>query len=159
MPLSADESSRADYTFSARLLHRLALGLPSVSKASFDIDGLFHDNHQKLEKGGHIFICGLARVGTTILMRAFYQTGQFRSLTYRDMPFVLMPSIWQQVVKLTYKEGRLHQRAHGDGIFVDYDSPEAFEEVFWLTFCKRSYILGDRLESFEKKIEKRIGLT
>jgi hypothetical protein len=27
------------------------------------------------------------------------------------------------------------ERAHGDGIMVDYDSPEAFEEVFWRTFC------------------------
>jgi len=145
MPLSADESSRADYTFSARLLHRLALGLPSVSKASFDIDGLFHDNHQKSEKGGHVFICGLARVGTTILMRTFYQTGQFRSLTYRDMPFVLMPRIWRQLAKTFYKAGTPQHRVQGDRIIIDYDSPEAFEEVFWRTYAGRHYILDDQL--------------
>ena len=145
MFLSVDGSSKPDYSFGERLLHRMALGLPWVGRMSFNLDGLFSSKSRQFKDNNNVFICGLARSGTTILMRAFYQTGLFRSLTYRDMPFVLMPSIWQQVVKLTYKEGRLHQRAHGDGIFVDYDSPEAFEEVFWLTFCKRNYILGDRL--------------
>lgn len=145
MSLSADESSRSDYSFGARLLHRMVLGLPWVSKASFDIDGLFQSNHQKLTKGGHVFICGLARVGTTILTRTFYQTGQFRSLTYRDMPFVLMPRIWQQLTKSFYKRGTPQHRAQGDGIIIDYDSLEAFEEVFWRTYAGRNYILDSQL--------------
>ena len=123
MPLSANDSSRSDYSFGDRLLHRIVLGLPWVGKASFDIDGLLTRKFHETASVKHVFISGLARAGSTILMRTFYQTGLFRSLTYRDMPFVLMPGLWQQVVKLSRKKGALRQRAHGDGISVDYDSP------------------------------------
>ena len=146
MSLSADGSFRSDYSFGERLLHHMALGLPWVSRASFDVDGLFTKDFERSANRKHVFICGLARAGTTILMRAFYQTGQFRSLTYRDMPFVLMPRLWHQLSKiLQQKKGVLRQRTHGDGITVDYDSPEAFEEVFWRTYAGRDYIHNDKL--------------
>ena len=34
----------------------------------------------------------------------------------------------------------MQERANGDGIKVDYDSPEALEEVFWRVFCGSDYI-------------------
>ena len=37
------------------------------------------------------------------------------------------------------------ERAHHDGVMIDYDSPEAFEQVFWTTFLGDSYRLPDRL--------------
>lgn len=37
------------------------------------------------------------------------------------------------------------ERAHGDGIMVSFDSPEAFEEIFWRTFCAKDYIFKDHL--------------
>jgi hypothetical protein len=87
----------SDYSFGERLLHRLALGFPVISEISFDIDALLFNKKKDISFEKHVFISGLARAGTTILMRSFYETGQFRSLTYRDMPFVLMPGIWQKV--------------------------------------------------------------
>ena len=39
----------------------------------------------------------------------------------------------------------VEERAHGDGIFVNYESPEALEEVFWRVFCGPDYIRDDRL--------------
>ncbi len=94
----------------------------------------------------HVFISGLARAGTTIFLRALYQTGIFRSLTYRDMPFVLMPNIWKRLSKSfrTYLSEK--ERAHGDRILVNYDSPEAFEEVFWRIFCGKEYIFSNSLQ-------------
>ena len=38
----------------------------------------------------HVFITGLARSGTTILLNALYKSNIFASLTYSDMPFVLL---------------------------------------------------------------------
>ena len=35
--------------------------------------------------------------------------------------------------------------AHGDGILVNFDSPEALEEVFWRVTCGESYIRPNRL--------------
>jgi hypothetical protein len=50
------------------------------------------------------------------------------------MPFVLAPNMWRRVTGLTRRPTAPSERAHGDGILVDFDSPEAFEEVFWRTF-------------------------
>ncbi|HEX8420889.1 MAG TPA: sulfotransferase [Sphingomonas sp.] len=91
-----------------------------------------------------IFVCGLARAGTTILMRALHASGAFASLTYRDMPFPLAPNMWAQ-----FNAGRgsvaAQERSHGDGIVHDLDSPEAIEEVFWRCFAGDAYIRPDRL--------------
>jgi hypothetical protein len=134
----------SDYSFGDRLLHHLVLGVPFISKVSFELDGLFPNKDHPVEK--HVFVSGLARAGTTILMRTFFNTGQFRSLTYRDMPFVLMPGVWKKLSKSFHKQEEAKERAHGDGIYVDFDSPEAFEEVFWRTFSGDDYIFDNCLQ-------------
>ncbi|MFW5870127.1 MAG: sulfotransferase [Candidatus Sumerlaeota bacterium] len=96
-------------------------------------------------QGHHVFVSGLARSGTTILMRRLYQSGGFVSLTYRDMPFVLMPLFWRRLSGGAKKQMEKTERAHGDGILVDYDSPEAFEEVFWRTCEEKRYLRKDRI--------------
>lgn len=135
----------SDYSFGDRLLHRLALGLPFVSEISFELDALLLNKEYDRLDEKHLFICGLARAGTTILMRTLYNTGQFRSLTYRDMPFVLMPGIWQKLSKYFHKYEEAKERAHSDGILVNFDSPEAFEEVFWRTYSGDEYIFDNCL--------------
>ncbi|OIQ67027.1 hypothetical protein GALL_513990 [mine drainage metagenome] len=77
-------------------------------------------------------------------MKRLYETDLFRSLTYADMPFVLMPNFWKKT-HLSKNKSKLKERAHGDGIRVNYKSPEAFEEVFWKTFCHRDYIQSNYL--------------
>ena len=79
-----------------------------------------------------VWICGLARAGTTILTELLYDTGLFASLTYRDMPFPLAPRAWRSLSRWSGQRAPERQeRAHGDGILVGVDSPEALEEVFW----------------------------
>ncbi len=98
------------------------------------------------EDGGrHVFVTGLARAGTTILMREIHRTGAFGSLTYADMPFVLAPNLWAQISRKGQKPGVRAERAHGDGIEVDTQSPEALDEVYWRVFDGRSYIAADGL--------------
>jgi hypothetical protein len=136
----------SDYGAGDRLLHRLALGMPLVTRASFDLDDMVPARRGTPVDGRHVFVSGLARAGTTIVMRALYATGQFRSLTYRDMPFVLMPGLWAKLSASFRQRAEQKERAHGDGILVDFDSPEAFEEVFWRVFCGRDYIQQDCLK-------------
>ena len=125
----------------------MALGSSSVAQASFDLECALHKPGADIpEEGPHVFITGLARAGTTILMRALYETGAFRSLTYRDMPFVLMPNTWAGISAMSRRHKQEQERAHGDRIKVDYDSPEAFEEVFWRTFCGEEYIGREALK-------------
>jgi hypothetical protein len=136
---------RQDYGFGDRLLHRLALGITPIARASFDIDALVSGQRDTNEAGRHVFVSGLARAGTTILMRTLYETGAFCSLTYRDMPFVLMPCLWKRMSRPFRHTREASERAHGDGIQVNFDSPEAFEEVFWRIFCAPDYIAADHL--------------
>lgn len=49
------------------------------------------------------------------------------------MPFVLSPNLWNRVTHDSSRKVKPLERAHGDGIYVDFDSPEGFEEVFWRT--------------------------
>lgn len=131
------------YNFLSRLTHRIALQYPAVAQASFDLENFRYPfKNQTTTKP--VFISGLARSGTSILLQYLYKTGAFSSLTYRDMPFVLMPGTWRKLPR-QHKDDKLTERAHLDGIQVGQHSPEAFEEVFWRIFCGTEYILKDRL--------------
>jgi len=134
----------SDYSLLDRFIHRVALQSKAVAEMSFDMDNASVKKSENPFPDNHVFISGLARSGTTILMRSLYETGQFKSLTYEDMPFVLMPNVWK---KISHRKAstELKERAHKDGIMVGFDSPEAFEEVFWRVFSGKDYIFSDRL--------------
>jgi len=156
-----------EYSFIDKVFHRVALNRTYIRKVLFDFDGFFSGDSEQNINATHVFISGLARAGTTILMRAFYNTGVFRSLTYRDMPFILMPIFWKSMSKSFYKYEEPKARSHGDGIMVDFDSPEAFEEVFWKTFCFEDYIScngllphivnDETIEKFRKYVSRIIA--
>jgi hypothetical protein len=130
-----------NYGAVSRFFHRLVLARPFVGEATFDLERLMHASKvQDASAGKHVFVAGLARAGTTILMRSLYAKGQFRSLTYRDMPFILAPNMWHAITRLSRRKSEIQERSHGDGLMVDYDSPEALEEVFWRVFCGPAYI-------------------
>jgi hypothetical protein len=46
----------------------------------------------------------------------------------------MSPNLWKLLSKFNLNKAELQERAHDDGIMFDYDSSEAFEEVFWKTF-------------------------
>jgi hypothetical protein len=138
----------ASYSLGERLLHRLVLQPAVVRQLSFDLDRMFarrgvrgsaSPNGPEATIGGDrpAYICGLARSGTTILLRTLDRLGVFRSLSYRDMPFVLAPNLWRRASRLSARPAQDQERAHGDGMKVSFDSPEGFEEVFWRTFERR----------------------
>lgn len=140
-----------DYSRIDRLLHQLALGLPAVGELSFDLEKhLFSPDTGCRDV---LYVTGLARAGTTILMRELYASTQFASLTYDDMPFALAPNLWGKLSAFNAKERKLKERAHGDGIQVDFDSPEALEEVFWRINCGEDYIQSNALNPHEVDAE------
>lgn len=131
----------------SKLLHHIALSQPFLMQATLDAElALTGKELPDAINGRHIFIAGLARSGTTALLRALYATNKFSSLTYRDMPFVLAPNVWSKVANLSIKTIESKSRAHGDGIDIDFDSPEAIDEVFWRAFVGDSYIRNDSLK-------------
>lgn len=149
-----------NYSNIQKFLHRISLSSKYMRELSFDLErSLFADKSQPAQDN-HLFISGLARAGTTILLRAIHASGDFASLSYADMPFVLAPNLWS---KISPKSGtRVEQaRAHGDGIMVSTDSPEAFEEVFWKTLSEQE--ANDLFEVYIRlilrKYEKRRYLS
>jgi hypothetical protein len=50
------------------------------------------------------------------------------------MPFLTAPNLWNRLAGGQKRGVHRHQRAHGDGLEIDLDSPEAFEEVIWKMF-------------------------
>jgi hypothetical protein len=136
------------YSALDRLLHRLALQLAPVAEMSFDMDQQrVGPMAPDLCEARHVYVAGLARAGTTVLMRRFHASGAFRSLTYRDMPFVLAPNLWKSLSATSKRKLKAAERAHGDGVRVDADSPESLEEVFWRVFDGRRYITQDQLHA------------
>ncbi|MDC0096523.1 sulfotransferase [Amylibacter sp.] len=119
------------YSFFQRYLHKLILSPKFLREATFNIECSFVRNATMPDN--HVFICGLARSGSTSLLNTLHDTNEFSSLTYVDMPFIFAPNLWSNVSQF-FDEGALHERAHKDGIKVSNASPEAFEEIFWNTF-------------------------
>ena len=139
-----------NYGPTAKLLHHLALERDTVAEASFDLErALYGRGLTASREGTHVFVSGLARAGTTMLMRMLHGTRAFCSLTYRDMPFVLAPNLWASLTGLSRRDVEARERAHGDGVIVDADSPEALEEVFWRVFCGPAYISPETLRPME----------
>jgi hypothetical protein len=136
----------SDYNSLSKFFHRLSLGSKIVSELSFDVNQkLFSQKKKKTQfKNNHFFISGLARSGTTALLEILNQSQEFIALTYSDLPFILSPTFNSIVVKNT-KKTELKERAHKDGIYVNNESPEALDEVFWKVFLQDNYIKKDRL--------------
>ncbi|WP_179378336.1 sulfotransferase [Jannaschia marina] len=86
-----------------------------------------------------VFITSLPRAGTTIMLEGLADLPFFASATYRHMPFTLSPLLWGGFSRAFRKETDKAERAHGDGIEVGLESPEAFEEMLWMAFWPNHY--------------------
>jgi hypothetical protein len=82
-----------------------------------------------------IFISGLARAGSTILLEILARHGDVVSHRYQDYPLVFTPFWWNRLIeRMPKREVPPAERTHRDGITVGPGSPEAFEEVLWMAF-------------------------
>ncbi|MGH6940328.1 sulfotransferase family protein [Hypericibacter sp.] len=82
-----------------------------------------------------VWITGLARSGSTMLLELLASHPQLASHRYRDFPPVLTPYLWNRLLGFMPLKAELPaERAHHDGIMVTSDSPEAFEEPAWMAF-------------------------
>ena len=135
-----------NYSFLSQMFHHLVLGSNIVQELLFDIEKIFFKKKIKNDNlKQHIFISGLSRSGTTALMRYIYETNLFASLTYRDMPFITSPNLWNKILGNKTTSNVSKVRAHKDGIQVNIGSPEALDEVFWRVKLNNNYIHSDKL--------------
>ena len=82
-----------------------------------------------------IYVSGLARSGTTILLEMLARDPECVTHRYRDYPPVFTPWLWNRLLDFTpQKPAQPAERTHKDGIEVTPESPEALEEVLWMAF-------------------------
>lgn len=144
-------------TLPERVLHRLAFGSVSAQLAAADVeDRLYARRIDGIAVERPVFITSLPRTGTTLLLELLAGLPDFVTHTYRDMPFVLTPLLWDGISRRFRKAGGVMQRAHGDGMTVGYDSPEAFEELLWHSFWPDKY-RTDRIVAWQTDDEDATG--
>jgi len=133
-----------------KLIHKIYLKNYYISKSTLSFEFDKYDSEiQKFNFEKSVFITGLARSGTTILLREIHDSKTFSSLQYKNMPFLFLPNTYQ--IKSNDKPS---ERSHKDNIKISGESPEEFDEYFWKVFMKDSYIKNDSLikHDLENKI-------
>lgn len=141
-----------NYSWLQQKLHKTVLSSKFMREITFDVESSLIINKQSTDN--HIFIAGLARSGSTIILNAIHESDQFASLSYRDMPFILAPNLWSKL-SLNNKDIDFMERVHGDGIKVSLQSPEAFEEVFWMTFDMNKKETNEKFKNYVQLINHK----
>lgn len=116
-------------------LTRLAQSVPGALKLLGDLEtGYLRRRMDGIELDRPVFITGLARAGTTILLNLFSSLPNIGTHQYRDFPFLFIPYVWNKYQDRTAKPQEPFERAHKDRIKITKKSPEAFEEPIWRHF-------------------------
>jgi len=151
-PVKEGDYKMNNYSWLQQRLHKFALSSQFMREVTFDVENSFIPKINNQDN--HVFVAGLARSGTTILLNAIYESDEFASLSYADMPFILAPNLWSKL-SMNTRHTESVERAHGDGVNVSSDSPEAFEEVFWKTFDQDSKETRFKFEEYINLILKK----
>lgn len=136
------ETSHDEVPYSAldRAMHNFAFSSPEYQLTLSAIEDRFW--HRKIAAtplGNPVFVTSLPRAGTTILLELLARQKEFAAASYRNMPFTFSPLLYGRFSTIFRKTGEKAERAHGDGIKVNIDSPEAFEEMIWMAFWRDRY--------------------
>jgi hypothetical protein len=82
-----------------------------------------------------IYVTGLARSGSTILLELLAAHPDVATHQYKDFPLIPIPVWWNWFLeRASSGEAAPVERSHKDGIYVTPESPEAMEEVLWMAF-------------------------
>lgn len=138
--LAPVNSGPSEYSSADRTLHRIAFSTTAsqVQLADWESRRL-RSALDRIDLRRCVFVTGLPRSGTTLTLNCLVQMRGLVSHSYRDMPFVLVPYLWDRYSRLFRKRGHKRERAHGDGMLIDFDSPEALEEITWMPFFASQY--------------------
>lgn len=127
------------YSAGDRFFHILAFSGPTALKAASWLEDRLISVPDQAPSAPPIFVTSLARGGTTALLNALHDLPGVATHLYRDMPFLTAPMLWNRLAGGRKRGVERHKRAHGDGLEIDLETPEAFEEVIWKLFWPQKY--------------------
>lgn len=134
-----DDPRSQGYSPSEQFIHGLAFSSPGILKTASWLEDRVMPQVAKTPSAPPIFITSIARGGTTALLNVFHDMPGIATHTYRDMPFLTAPRLWDKLSGGSRRQVARRGRAHGDGLQIDLDTPEAFEEVLWKMFWPQKY--------------------
>lgn len=135
--------NKSGYSELSQLLHRMALDNYSLGYKLFKRETKKIERKNLERRQDFVIVSGLARAGTTSLMNDLSRIGDFVSLKYANMPFLMCPNIWAKFYKP--ENNQLKERSHKDGIKIGLNSNEALEEYFFKVKASDFYITDSYL--------------
>lgn len=137
---TTSETFESQHSTFDQFLHHIVFGTWSLQVSLSNLETRIFKKHvDTIPLSKPVFITGLPRAGTTLLLDICAQGDEFATNTYGDMPFFLTPLFWGKASQRLRKANQPHERVHGDGMLVDANSPEAFEEIIWKGFWPSRY--------------------
>jgi hypothetical protein len=92
-----------------------------------------------------VFVTGLARSGTTMMLTVLSQADGVATHRYRDFPFLFTPIAWNWFQdRMPAGPAAAVERPHRDRIRITKESAEAFEEPLWQAFFPWVHEPGSR---------------
>ena len=85
---------KSNYSFFEKYLHKATLDSKILNNLLFDLEKFFFLINENFEN--NCFIFGLARSGTTTALNYIYNTNEYASPLYKDMPFILSCNLWSR---------------------------------------------------------------
>jgi hypothetical protein len=85
-----------------------------------------------------VYVCGLARSGSTLLHEILAAHPGVATHRVKDYPMVYTPYWWRQATRRR-PPAPPRERAHGDRVLITADSPDALEEMVWMAFFPRCH--------------------
>jgi Sulfotransferase family len=95
----------------------------------------YQDALDGIEIDRPVYITGVARAGSTILLEMLARHPDVATHQYRDFPLLFSPVYWDRAFgQKQADKAEPKERAHKDRIKVTLASPEAMEEILWMAF-------------------------
>jgi hypothetical protein len=80
-----------------------------------------------------IYVCGLARAGTTLLHEVISSHPSVATHRLKDSPMIFTPYWWRRATR-NIRPKAPHERSHRDQMMITTESPDSIEEMLWMAF-------------------------
>ena len=84
-----------------------------------------------------IYVCGLARSGSTLMHEILASHSGTASQRVKDYPMLFTPHWWRRAT--TGLGGSAQERPHRDKVMITAESPDALEEMLWMAFFRHCH--------------------
>lgn len=155
----ATDEQKLDAAFRVSLDQHLLEGLvhnwPGLWRWLGDVETwALRDKLASINTESPVYVAGLARSGSTILLEFLAAHPHVATHQYRDFPLIFTP-VWSHELQRRTPTPPVSasERAHGDGLMITPESPEAMEEALWMaSFADahnpaQSQVLGSHTEN------------